>query len=111
MRKRYNQSDYQIWNPTYTRMSLLSVTGCLMSTWIRFVWGSDLCKDQICAAFPISPPDPGPRCATVRLCAKASTLSHGMGMFLAQPLLEHLMVGGWVAYGSVAPAPMPLFAP
>ena len=33
------------------------------------------------------------RCATVRLCAKAASLSSGMGMFLAQPLLEHLMVG------------------
>ena len=28
----------------------------------------------------------------MRLCTKAANLSHGMGMFLAQPLLEHLMV-------------------
>ena len=42
---------------------------------------------------PVSTPHTCPRrCATVRLCAKASTLSSGMGMSLAQPLLEHLMV-------------------
>ena len=28
----------------------------------------------------------------MRLCTKAANLSHGMGMFLAQPLLEHMMV-------------------
>lgn len=36
------------------------------------------------------------RCAAVRVCSRAAGLSGSMGMFLAQPLLEHLQVrAGW----------------